>query len=367
MSSLNNLTIVIPTRNRQRFAIRNMKFWSDKDVNLIVIDGSDYPLKKQDIKEDIANILYIHLTETFPKRLAWAAELLKTEYTVLLSDDEFLLPSALEKCINFLDNNLDYVACGGRSLGFMPFNNAINGRIVYPELLNRHLHESDPKKRIVNHMREYAPAFSGAVARTDIWRIVPKLYAKREFPIYALWELELNMIMSFAGKSIILPFLTRLRSYGETDPIRNNIPSLNVKNEIFNWWFDTQNRDEKEEFVSLLSESLQQIYPNYAFNCNIVVNDAINAYCDFYLSIQNRTLKAFVKKKIENRLNNRLLLIFQKVYTLYKDLSIKKKSKKTQFKIFDAAQTLNQSGVAVDFNELNKIIDLLNEFHEIGH
>ena len=40
-SILNKLTILIPTYNRGKYLKQTIKYWSDYNVKLIVLDGSD--------------------------------------------------------------------------------------------------------------------------------------------------------------------------------------------------------------------------------------------------------------------------------------------------------------------------------------
>lgn len=363
MDNLNKLTIVIPTRNRQKLAIRNMEYWSGKNVNIIVIDGSDSPILSNIVERCGSNIAYHYLAETFPTRLSFAAHLIKTEYAVLLSDDEFLIPSALITCIKYLDNNPEYISCGGRSLGFFPVRGRIHGKAVYPELSNRHRNESDARNRIINHMKDYAPAFSGAVTRSRVWREVPILYSEREFPIYALWELELNLVLSFAGKSITLPLLTRLRSYGETEPIRNNIPSLNIKNDLFHWWNDSNNKMEKNEFISFMSRTLMKVHSNYEGNYKHDIADAVNAYCVFYMSIQNKSFRTKLKKKLAKKIPSWLFDILQIIPKCLSDFPFGNFVPSTQKNLIEVADELGKDCIEIDYAELNRIHELLLNYH----
>ena len=58
MSLLNKLTIIIPTYNRPHYIIRNILFWKDYDVNLIILDGSIEPLSKEVLNNISINILF---------------------------------------------------------------------------------------------------------------------------------------------------------------------------------------------------------------------------------------------------------------------------------------------------------------------
>lgn len=365
MFDLSKLTIIIPSRNRPQFALRSLQYWSGKSANIILMDGSSSPIPTHLLQNIDSNICYYHLPVPFPERLAKAADLLKTKYCVLLSDDEFFLPSALVDCINFLDNNPEYVACGGRILGFKPDNNGIKGILDYSNLANFHQHDNRPEDRMLNHMKSYVPALSCAVASSHLWKEVSRLYALKEFPVFALWELELNMILSFAGKSIILENLMLLRSYGETEPIRNNIPSLNTKNEISKLWFNREYESVKSEFIEFFSETLKKVNTIQNLNYDKAVDNAITAYCEFRLNNQKKTFRSLLRKSLEPILPKCLFSILQKVPTTTRNIFFKKSTSIPNISLVDAAHKLTSEAVAVNFDELIIVIGIIENFHKV--
>ena len=104
---LAKLTLVMPSYERQSFVIRSMKYWSNKNVKLVVLDGSKRPIKSSFLKtlNLNKNIYYKHSKSSFVKRLQKSTSLVKTKYVALIGDDEFYVPSALSKCIDELDKN----------------------------------------------------------------------------------------------------------------------------------------------------------------------------------------------------------------------------------------------------------------------
>ena len=116
---LKKLTIVIPSFNRQLYILRQISFWSKyKNIKIIILDGSKKTLKKDLLKNINKNILYYHLPISLEKRFEFVINKLSTDYSVLLSDDEFYLPSALESCIRVMDNDPNTVCCKGQTILF---------------------------------------------------------------------------------------------------------------------------------------------------------------------------------------------------------------------------------------------------------
>ncbi len=92
---LEKLTIIVPTYNRQEFALRYMHYWSETKVTIIIIDGSKKSLEPAVLKKLKKNIIYIHNPIGIYQRLLAAIKHINTEYVLLGCDDEFYIPSAL--------------------------------------------------------------------------------------------------------------------------------------------------------------------------------------------------------------------------------------------------------------------------------
>jgi glycosyltransferase domain-containing protein len=361
-SLMSGLTIIIPSRERQKFLIRSLKYWSGRGMSIIALDGSKEPLPKQIIELLAENIKYYHLPIPLPQRLFAAVRLIETDYSVLLSDDEFFIPSALSKCIHELESNHELSATNGVVLGFRPFNSKIYGIPVYNNFVGRMRNEAFGGERMKNHMLNYTPTLSCAVARSAIWQQAALLYARREFPIFALWELYLNMTLCFAGKSKTIPELMWLRSIGETEPIRGNIPSLTARNTIYSWWNDDKNKEEKDEFVNLFTDTLKKINPDYKSSYHEAVCNAVDAYCDFYSARRGGAIYQ-IKRKLRPPLPPKLDQIVRNVKNIIKKSCPARPLKQCATEIFDAAKEMENQGVLVNFVELREIIDIVESFH----
>ena len=228
------LTLVILSNNRPKFLRRSVLFWNKFNFKVIIIDGSNFSQEKWIKDNSNNNIFYINKQLPFTQRLKLATELIKTKYTIFVPDDEYYLPNMLEHCVEFLEKNEEYVAVNGLAIGFDYEDNKVLGYYQYPEWKGRERTEEEPEKRIVSHMSSYANSLTTSVTRTNLWKRCAELYAKYDFPIYALWEIEMNLLLSFAGKSKTFNQLMKINSAEKASPpIRNNIPTLSTKNNIF--------------------------------------------------------------------------------------------------------------------------------------
>ena len=117
-SELSKLTLVMPTYGRQNHVIRNIAYWSNTGVILLVLDASPIPIENEILKSFGENIIYIHDTNNYNERLVNSFSKINSKYAQLICDDEFYPISAVISCIKDLEKNDDIISCMGVCLGF---------------------------------------------------------------------------------------------------------------------------------------------------------------------------------------------------------------------------------------------------------
>ena len=115
---LNNFTLIIPTHNRHKFLARLLDYYCNFDVNfnIVVIDSSEnkfegFPKIKEFKYEHHPNMPFI-------KKIHLILGKIETKFSALCADDDFMIPSGINKCCEFLHNNYDYVSAQGRTVRF---------------------------------------------------------------------------------------------------------------------------------------------------------------------------------------------------------------------------------------------------------
>ena len=68
-SELSKLTLVMATYSRQEHVKRNMAYWSNTGVILLVLDASPKPIENEILKTFDDNIIYVHDTSDYNERL----------------------------------------------------------------------------------------------------------------------------------------------------------------------------------------------------------------------------------------------------------------------------------------------------------
>jgi glycosyltransferase domain-containing protein len=298
MTLLNRLTIFIPTYNRPLFLQRSMQFWGNIDVNILVIDGSTQSFS--DLYKTIipSNIKYIHSPTTLSHRIKMAVCEVATEYVVMLSDDEFFIPSALESALKFLEDNPEYIACGGQCISFKNFNkNELKYRLSYPELNKLDLNKDIASQRVISHFENYTCAHVASVMRAPIWKQAMYPWTVFDYNAYATGELAFEFIASYLGKSKILSNLYWFRSSENGSNISDE-KSTNPANTFNAWWNQNRFRLEREIFFDKIYEAL-----------NLCTRDELINIAETYQVAFHKYYLRFIKVKWGNMLRTRLLRI----------------------------------------------------------
>jgi glycosyltransferase domain-containing protein len=256
--ALKKLTLLVLTLNRQKFALRNMQYWSNRDAALIVLDGSNSSIDPNHLEGLGENIKYLHMPIDVFGRIGAATKLINTEYCALMGDDEFFIPSALEACINELDNSNDLIACFGRCISFNFYKSTLYAKISYVEMENYSLLHDKPHVRMIEHMNPYTSSTIYAVTRTDEWINSMQIISTREFKPFNLPEVQHELAICYQGKSKVLPVLMWLRSLENTSIRDLNIKERDKNYFIENWWSDIRCSGEREEFLVQMSKGLSR-------------------------------------------------------------------------------------------------------------
>jgi glycosyltransferase domain-containing protein len=358
--NLSKLSLIIPTYNRQSYTLRNMRYWSGRKAILHVLDGSKSGINGSELKDLGHNIHYYHVPISLRKRIEYAISLIDTEYVSLLGDDEFFIPTCLQSCITELEMANGLVSCMGRCLGFRKAQDGIIGLPVYEKLKDYSSLEDEPIARMLGHMKNYIPSTVYSVVKTPVWKNAWAPYLKKEFPVFAIGELQFEMVVSFMGKSKVIPELMWLRSY-ETAPIRNKGLSLETNLHFDTWWNDPQKSSEHDIFLSIMADTLAGDQDKHVKLISGVENSC-NAYVTFCRSRNRKTglikdLRSLMKQCLPEPFKQ---AVKQTLFTLGK----RYERRKLPY-LVEAAKDLSDAGVFVDFKEIEKIEAILSSFHDV--
>ena len=348
-SQIQKLTIIIPTCQRQKFVIRTMQYWSGKGPKVILLDGSEKGLDRNILKHIQSNVIYIHNPVGVYERIFLAISLVDTEYVMLGSDDEFYILSALNSCLTRLSLDSKFVACCGRAVGFKWYNNSVVGYNIYPNFKDLILDNSNSLDRLIKHFSNYVPAHIYAVCRASVWKNAAQMILSKEYNFYAASELQMEFLLVYAGRTLVIPELMWMRS-GENPQNYNTSKSIIPSLTFHKWWFDEKNRKEKEDFIARMEFACKQISKiNKKY-----YDPKIQNVFEIYLKSE----RIFILFKFYSYLPNFLRNMIKSIYKIF-GYDVTKKTL-----LIDVAKSLENTGIKVNFNEIKLIEKIIYSFYQ---
>jgi glycosyltransferase domain-containing protein len=261
---LTDLTILIPTFNRNKFLLRNLDFWENFQTNIIILDASKKKIKSKILSKYKNNIIYFYNKNlSFEKRLYLGSKKIFTKYCVLLGDDEIVNPWFLKKGMKFLKKNNSFGCCIGRCVGFSKFHNHL---YLWPEKQIQANHQVNQKSclnRAKYHLSNFTPSSLYGLHRKKSFQFSTHLFDKFNFSSPYVQETLFELLSSFFGKGKVFKDLFWFRSF-ENFPINNQSnPRLYS---FYDWWNDKKNKKQKKLLLSELAKSLNIKFPKKKIN-----------------------------------------------------------------------------------------------------
>jgi hypothetical protein len=288
-------------------------------------------------------------------RLSIAREIVGTKYSVLLGDDEFFIPTAMESAVQFLDSHPDYIACGGQCIGFSKLTTGeIEYRLRYPKFKNFDLNMNSGTQRVISHFANYSPAHIYAIMRTSVWKRAMLPATQVDFAAYGSLELAFEFIASSMGKCKMTSSLYWFRSR-ENGPNLSSEKSTNPGYEFDIWWKAKEYQAERERFRSLVIAAL-----NPDSEKNNLEETFDLAFSGYYLNTQRPGTSYRVRRFLSKfrLLRSLKTVIFQNIKNITHDSSIK-----NTYSHFEVLELLESNGIYVDSFYFNEITKVVSDFH----
>jgi glycosyltransferase domain-containing protein len=368
MSRLSNLSIVIFTYQRQDYALRNMRFWSGRDVRVYVLDGSTRPIDKNKLSNLEPNVVYWHLPIPLLERLEAARGMVDTDYVAFLADDDWYVPSALEACLVELETHQDVVACAGRGVEkALASDLVVHHRVIQSARSNyRHgpcgdVGQNDPIERMISHLNPYVPSSFYSVSRSGPWKRTVQLISSRQYSSGLVAELQFELAMSFEGKIKILDELMWLRS------AENQSHTAGFELEFDAWFKDENYAEEAEYFLDVTAHHLAEI--GSVSDCGLVKDGLLRAsqtYVEFCRQNERAGGGGVPTKQYSGTsLSKRMQAPIKKLISYLPDSLVAFAPQRLRFRPYiDLAKTLAVEGVKVDWTQLNLILETVRNFHD---
>lgn len=166
------LTVIIPTFNRPRRLRRLLEYFSAEGLNcnIVIADSSDDGPSREN-EESVASLrigLNLSLIKFSPEidpysKLRSSISDVNTEFVASCADDDFLIPSALSSCVEFLAANPEYSVSQGVNVSFLTEASRKGSSQVEFKMLgitsNESLADESALKRLKGHLINYRPTY----------------------------------------------------------------------------------------------------------------------------------------------------------------------------------------------------------------
>lgn len=239
---LEKITLIIPTKNRYKYLERILDYYSGQGINICVCDSSKSSFEK---KDNYKNVRYFHYPDfKYSEKLYQVFEKINTKYVVMCADDDFIVPSSIEKCVRFLEKNSDYSSVQGHYVFFTnprDKNRSISYAPIYLHSLKMDLNSNFPSQRVKELMSSYMQLLY-SVCRTNFVReVFSLLHSKKNISNFNLVELFHSIFLCINGKCKVLPIFYCAREEMDvsanivTDPLEVIARAKKYKEEYRIW------------------------------------------------------------------------------------------------------------------------------------
>ena len=171
-------TIVMPIKDRPEFLRRSLDFLTTQGFSgqMVIADGSsdDMSLENKQIVDSQKEIKIIYVyTAGISGNMGWWIEIyqalkdIEFKYSLLYPDDDFFFLDEIDHCLNFLENNQDFVSARGRFVWGERQHKELSesNQIQFLQMPMYSFTEPIVERRIVDMFNRYCHGFFDIVRR----------------------------------------------------------------------------------------------------------------------------------------------------------------------------------------------------------
>jgi glycosyltransferase domain-containing protein len=259
LSNLNDLTIVIPTFDREPVVKRSIRYWETVGVRVLVLDGSDKPLFPDGPLSAESMVSYFsfprNLNEkshsgSYFRRMNFACAQVNSEFVGLCADDDFYLKSGLEKAIQLFDDQAEIDSVFRPCADYRITDDGVYWGLEYSGWRDRGYGSSpDVYTRVKKTDRGYINYYS--ICRVEKWKQLLQLCFEEEFGHIHVNQFLMDELGKILLRTAVLNDLLYVRQWN--DPLKYHWDGISLGK----WMTDVKNRTAvnviKTKFGSALS------------------------------------------------------------------------------------------------------------------
>ena len=245
--NLNEVTIIIPTHNRNILLKRSIDYYSNYNCSIIICDSSE--IETFDFVNN-SNIIYLHYRNTsFAAKLYNAILHAKTKFVCLSADDDFLSIKGIYSGITFLENNIDYYSVQGKYVHFYSNKNNYTTLNLYEAAGLIHYDSESPFQRAVDSSKNGMQLLY-ALHRTEV--LLNTFKVSEKCLSVTMVEYTSNLIPLFYGKHKMLNIFWMARDparYTIYESKSNSITSVLSPLDLLNYFNTNNGLEYKKKFI----------------------------------------------------------------------------------------------------------------------
>ena len=263
------LTIILPLKNNDEFTERWFLYANQNECpyEIIIADGGNEQGIGRILKDksSLSKVSYKYirypLDENYAfyyNKIADVVSRVKTPYCLLLDNDDFFIYKSIKKSIDFLENNLDYISCGGQYSTFYFKDKADKtyGTDFKINNFNRQtsIDDNSSKNRLNKQFNNYQVNYYH-IYRTEALQEYLTIQSELNLKDVFLSEMLLTYLSVIDGKSKYLDDIYLLRQIQfENSSARKE----EQKGDYFDRMLSPVWSEEFSEFVKILAKRLSQ-------------------------------------------------------------------------------------------------------------
>ncbi|WP_243439158.1 TIGR00180 family glycosyltransferase [Fundidesulfovibrio soli] len=197
---LSDVSIIIPTKDRQITVQEVLDYYEGTNANIIIADASDTAMENGVLQRKNLRVTYFSdTTRSFIDRVNYSFQFIDTPYTVLRADRRHIATTGIRSVCDFLNANHDYSTAQGR---WYVFDNGciLKRYTAYSETFVSEIEDTD--ERVKKTMAIFTSTMY-AVYRTETFKDVMSFF--RDIKTGVIIELCAHMLSMYSGKHKSLP------------------------------------------------------------------------------------------------------------------------------------------------------------------
>ena len=300
-----DLTILIPTYERQHTLEKLVNYWSNTSFKIFILDGSKEKVKNN-ILNTYPNIEYLHFRKqiedkecpqgSYYRRLCQGFNKVETKYTLIATDDDLFNIRAIEECLIALGKKDYFNSFSGFNYSCVFKKNTITLKREYKNSSFLTSGIKDPDIRASSFFYNYEPRYYYSISNTELSKSIFEILYRYQFlPIFAWGELffEISMSLISCHNIVNLPFSirgvnTKIKRFKKVKHINDCFFEKEISNHL-----DHLITDLSKLLINYSDKSLSEIQNYFKFS--------IIAFISYSEIKEIKTINSEIKNKLKNK------------------------------------------------------------------